>query len=147
MELNEKELAASADPAKSEEKGDRSTENEQPEPRKCCIRTEKIILIGIIAAILAIILVLVLCLTLIKKEKKKEVIEEETLYKENKEKYILGTYNAQKGIPLKLFNPSSLGLNNQGYSIEDISINNTRRLKQVAVYDGVLIPEEKSKSK
>ena len=145
MELNEKELAASADPVKPEEKGARTTENQESESRKCCISTEKIILIGIIAAILAIILVLVLCLTLIKKEKKKEVIEEETLYKENKEKYIVGTYNSQKGIPLKLFNPSSLGLNNQGYSIEDISTNNTRRLKQVAVYDGVLIPEETGK--
>ena len=146
MDLKEKELAFSAEPTQSEEKRVRTTENEEPEPKKYCISTEKIILIGIIAAILAIILIIVLCLTLIKKDKKKEESEEEALLKENKERYILGTYNMQKGIPLKIFHPSSLGLNSQSYRIEEVSSGKTRRLREVTIHDGVIIPEETNNS-
>ena len=142
MDLKEKQLSVLPEPTQSEEKRVRTTENDEPEPKKCCISTEKIILIGIIAAILAIILILVLCLTLIKKDKKKEENEEDALLKANKERYILGTYNMQKGIPLKIFNPSSLGLNSQGYRIEEVSSGKTRRLREVAIHDGVIIPEE-----
>ena len=51
----------------------------------------------------------------------------------------------QKGIPLKIFNPSSLGLDSQSYRIEEVSSGKTRRLREVAVHDGVdgvIIPEE-----
>ena len=35
MDLKEKELAASAEPTQSEEKRIRTTENDEPEPKKC----------------------------------------------------------------------------------------------------------------
>ena len=146
MDLKEKELTTSVEQTQSEEKRVRTIENEEPEPKKCCISTEKIILIGMIAVILAIILILVLCLTLIKKDKNKEENEESALLKANKERYILGTYNMQKGIPLKIFNPSSLGLDSQSYRIEEVSSGKTRRLREVTIHDGVIIPEETNNS-
>ena len=46
------------------------------------------------------------------------------------ENYITGTYKSQKGIPLKLFNPSILGLSDKNYTLEEIGTNNTRRLQK-----------------
>ena len=57
------------------------------------------------------------------------------------ENYIAGIYRAQKGIPLKLFNPSRLGLSDQNYTLEEIGTNNTRRLQEFNITDGVITPE------
>ena len=43
---------------------------------------------------------------------------------------------------MRLFNPSKIGLNEQNYTIkESTSKNNTRRLQELNVIDGIIIPE------
>ena len=92
------------------------------------------ILLAIFIPIILIILIIVLCVTLIKKKKDEPKINEEY-------NYITATYNSQKGIPLKLFNPSRLGLTDHNYTIEQIDTRTTRRLEELNVTDGVIIPE------
>ena len=148
MDIKRKELDFPTIRMKSVKNEVRSTETEESNSKKCRLSRATKGILGMIFVVLVIILIIVLCKVNVKKEKKgeKEEKEEEILNKENKDKYIIGTYNAQKDIPLKLFNPSRLGLNDQNYNIDDISKkSNIRRLKQADIFDGVIIPEETGK--
>ena len=44
-------------------------------------------------------------------------------------------------MPLKLFNPSRIGLIDQNYTIKEFTTKSTRRLKELNITDGVIIPE------
>ena len=117
-------------------KMDNEEENNQipkADNNKTCMDKKKIIIISIVASVLVIVLVVVLCVTLIKKKKKIPEINEES--------YITATYNSQKGVPLKLFNPSRMGLSDQNYTIQEINTNKTRRLQELNIRDGTIIPE------
>ena len=97
-------------------------------------KKKTIILVSIIITVIVAILIVVLSITLTKKKK----IERKKTSKNN---YIIGVYNSQKGIPLKIFNPSRIGLSEQNYTLEIFNINNTRRLQELNNIDGVIIPE------
>ena len=97
------------------------------------------IIILIIAASAILAMIILICVYLLIK-KKDEQKQSETSKPE--EYYILGTYNAKKGVPLKLFNPSKIGLDDKNYTIkQQISNNTMRRLKEIIATDGVIIPE------
>ena len=144
MNPNGNESCDIANKSKHNEKNIIATETAESKPKRCCISPKNIILLSIMISVFILILTIALSLTLIKKKKKIEVIEEETkiIPQDPNEKYIIGTYYSQKDVPLKLFNPVRIGLEDQNYFIEDVSINRTRRLYQQKHDDGVIIPEE-----
>ena len=111
------------------------------------ISKKKTLLIGIIISVIILILIIILCVKYVKKKerskgsnitKEKETEKENIIYNNNiisnynaqkdKSAYIIGTYRTKKGIPLKIFNPSRIGLSYKNYTIDEININNTRRL-------------------
>ena len=118
--------------------------NEAPEEDKkenenesCMRKNKKILLAILISSIVLIILVVLLCVFLIKKEKEEEY---EDQY------YVIGTYKAEKGVPLKLFNPSKIGLKEENYTVEEITqFSNIRRLQQINITDGIYIPDKDGK--
>ena len=114
-------------------------EDNKKEKTSCCKKNKNIIIITIISSIVLITAVVLLCVFLIKKKKDDEE-------KSENEFYIIGTYKAEKGIPLKLFNPSKIGLTDKNYIVEEITQNNnTRRLQQINITDGIYIPEKDEK--
>ena len=146
MNPNEDELSAGEKIKQPEEKNVKQTEEETTEskPKTCCISSKNILILSIMISILLLILILALCLTLIKKDKKTEDTEKDPkiVSEDPNEKYIIGTYYSQKDVPLKLFNPARIGLEDQNYAIEEISTNKTRRLYEQKHVDGVIIPED-----
>ena len=114
-------------------------EDNKKDKTSCCKKNKNIIIITIISSIVLITAVVLLCVFLIKKKKDDEE-------KSENEFYIIGTYKAEKGIPLKLFNPSKIGLTDKNYIVEEITQNNnTRRLQQINITDGIYIPEKDEK--
>ena len=115
-----------------------NTENDNKEENNnssCCKKNKKMLIIILILSIIVITCVVLLCVFLIKKKKKEDIIEINS-------SYVIGTYKAEKGVPLKLFNPSKIGLKEGNYMVEEISqINNTRRLEQINITDGIYIPQ------
>ena len=115
-----------------------NTENDNKEENNnssCCKKNKKMLIIILILSIIVITCVVLLCVFLIKKKKKEDIIEIDS-------SYVIGTYKAEKGVPLKLFNPSKIGLKDGNYMVEEIShINNTRRLEQINITDGIYIPQ------
>ena len=97
------------------------------------------IIILIIAASAILAMIILICVYLLIKQKDDQKQSETS---KPEEYYILGTYNAKKGVPLKLFNPSKIGLDDKNYTIkQQISNNTMRRLKEIIATDGVIIPE------
>ena len=97
------------------------------------------IIILIIAASAILAMIILICVYLLIKQKDEQKQSETS---KPEEYYILGTYNAKKGVPLKLFNPSKIGLDDKNYTIkQQISNNTMRRLKEIIATDGVIIPE------
>ena len=145
MNQNENDIKTSKNPMKSK---DNINTYKKEEPNSQTIykneeintqtgfnkKFKTILLIAIPACILIAIVIIIVCVVVSKKENiHKEIINEY---------YITGTYNAKKDVPLKLFNPSRIGLNDQNYTVEEIGKNNnTRRLQQLDVTDGVIFPE------
>jgi hypothetical protein len=108
------------------------TKNPQTKESKPSNKNRKLIIIlAIVITVVIIALIIVLCIILRNKKKEDKITEN----------YIAGIYRAQKGIPLKLFNPSRLGLSDQNYTLEEIGTNNTRRLQEFNITDGVITPE------
>ena len=98
----------------------------QPAPKKSKL---KFIFI-IIGIILVIAIAAILSVYFIKKNEKKE---EETVENLDEDKnYITATYKVKEGQEIKAFNPSSIGLNEDDYSIYEIEegSNTLRRLKE-----------------
>ena len=120
------------------------TEANEPDTKSRCLNAKNIKILVIMISIFVIIAIVALCIILIKIKKKNEEEKYVISYKEPEEnKYILTIYNSQKGIPLRLFNPSRIGLDEQNYTIDEIGPSNTtRRLREVAITDGVIVPEE-----
>ena len=149
MDLKEKELTATTNRLKSEDKSSKNTEVDESDTQSRCINSKNIKILAIMIAIFVIIIIIVLCITLINRNKKKDEEKDDLSYKaiqiqETEEIiYILATYNSQRSIPLRLFNPSRIGIDEQNYTIDEIGPSNTtRRLREVAITDGVIIPEE-----
>ena len=110
---------------------DNDKDNNNDNNISCWKKNKKILLIVLICSIVVILLVVLLCVFLIKKKDKNK-----------NEYYVIGTYNAEKRKPLKLFNPSKIGLKDDNYLVEKISqTNNKRNLNQLNITDGVYIPE------
>ena len=129
MSLNSNEYAIS----ENGEQTEKPTNKKTPTLEK---NSTKLYLIILIVSLIIIVAGIILCVVLIKK---KEPKQQESPKQKN---YILGTYNAQKGVPLKLFNPSKIGLDDESYEIKEIlSTNNTRRLQDASITDGAIIPE------
>ena len=94
-----------------------------------------ILLITSVSFVLLVLLAVLLCVLLM--NKKEDEIQQY---------YLIASYNAEKKIPLKLFNPSKIGLKDDNYTVEIINQNkNTRRLEQLNITDGVYIPETDEK--
>jgi len=115
----------------------------------CWKKNKKIIIITLISSIIFIVGIVLLCVFLTKKEKEIEYENEKEIENENEYYiigYIIGTYKAEKGVPLKLFNPSKIGLKDENYKVEEITQNNNnnnqRRLQQINIKDGIFIPEK-----
>ena len=133
MEYDEKDLSPTTKRTFQE---DKEVNPKKEESKQSTWNKKKIkMLLYILIPILVIVLVIVLCETLIKKKKEDEKKEA------NNYNYITVTYNAQKGVPLKLFNPSRLGLTENDYTLEQINTGTTRRLQELNITDGVFIPE------
>ena len=146
MNRNEDELSAETKIKQPKEKNVKQTEEEKDESKSktCCISTKNILILSIMITIFVLIIILSLCLTLIKKDKKTEEREKDPkiVHEDKSEKYIIGTYYSEKDVPLRLFNPTRIGLEDQNYVTEDISTNRTRRLYEQKHVDGVIIPED-----
>ena len=119
-------------PIKSEEDYIRDFKIKESKPKTICNKKQKIALLAVIISFI-VIGIITLIYILIILDKKTEKI--------SKGNYIISTYNSKEGIPLKLFNPSRIGLNDQNITIEEISANNKRTLQQINITDGVIIPE------
>ena len=128
MNPNEKEI----NPSSKEEKPITPAEKVEATPNLDPDKKKKIIIISsIIGGIIVVALIIVLCVVLTRKKKKK-----------NPEISIIGTYNARQDVPLRIFNPSRIGLSDQNYTIQYVTnITQTRRLQQIDVRDGIIIPE------
>jgi len=119
-------------------KGDKNDNNNE----SCWRKNKKILLAILIPSIVLIVLVVLLCVFLIKKKEKEEEYEHHF--------YVIGTYKAEKGVPLKLFNPSKIGLKEENYTVEEITqVGNKRKkkrkLKQINITDGIYIPDKDEK--
>ena len=117
----------------------------------CWKKNKKIIIITFISSIIFIVDIVLLCIFLTKKVKEIEYENEKENENENKNEYyiigyIIGTYKSEKGVPLKLFNPSKIGLRDENYKVEEITQNNNnknqRRLQQINIKDRVFILEK-----
>ena len=138
MNLNDKVIAYSSNRMKNEEREDKKETAQNSDSDSDSDKKKKIIIISIIiGAVVLIALIIVLCVVLTRKKKKED--ENETI---NSEKSIIGTYNARKDVPLRIFNPSRIGLSDQNYTIQYVTnTTQTRRLQQIDIRDGVIIPE------
>lgn len=119
-------------------KGDKNDNNNE----SCWRKNKKILLAILIPSIVLIVLVVLLCVFLIKKKEKEEEYEHHF--------YVIGTYKAEKGVPLKLFNPSKIGLKEENYTVEEITqVGNKRKkkrkLQQINITDGIYIPDKDEK--
>ena len=106
-------------------------------------KNKKKLLIIIEISLVLITVIVLLCVFLIKKKKtyNTEKIENKIEF------YIIGTYEAEKGIPIKLFNPSEIGLTDENYTVEIVKINNinTTTPQKINVTEGIYIPEKDEK--
>ena len=84
-------------------------DNDNDKNISCWEKNKKILLIVLIRSIIVILLVVLLFVFLFKKKDKNK-----------NEFYVIGTYNAEKRIPLKLFNPSKIGLKDNNYNVEKL---------------------------
>ena len=130
MNLNDKVIAYSSNRMKNEETEDKKETAPNLDPDK---KKKIIIISSIIGGIIVVALIIVLCVVLTRKKKKKN---------KNPEISIIGTYNARQDVPLRIFNPSRIGLSDQNYTIQYVTnTTQTRRLQQIDIRDGVIIPE------
>ena len=115
-----------------------TSENSPPSPR---IKLKTILIITILSSIL-IAVIITLGVVLTRKDDNKRSFRLHEKKQESTQHIISGTYNTKRGVPLRLFNPSKIGLNEQNYTVkESTSKNNTRRLQELNVIDGIIIPE------
>ena len=102
MNLNDKVIAYSSNRMKNEETEDKKETAQNSDSDSDSDKKKKIIIISIIiGAVVLIALIIVLCVVLTRKKKKKN---------KNPEISIIGTYNARQDVPLRIFNPSRIGL-------------------------------------
>lgn len=103
----------------------------------------------VIPSLILIVVVIILCVVFGKKNPKKdpplpepERESDPKIQIKPEEYYISATYNAKKEVPLKIFNPSRIGLIKQNYIIKELTTNNNiRRLQELNIIDGVIVPE------
>ena len=119
-------------PMKSEEDYIRDPKIKESRSKTICNKKQKIALLAVCISFIVIAIITLICILIIKDKKTEKI---------SKGNYIISTYNSQEGIPLKLFNPSRIGLNDQNITIEEIGANNKRNLQQINITDGVIIPE------
>ena len=105
-------------------------------------KKSKLILITLIISIIIVIALVVICIYFIKKnpEKKEKTVENI----DEEQNYITATYQVKEGQEIKAFNPSSVGLGEDDYSIYEIEeISNTlRRLKEKNKKNGHVFSEK-----
>ena len=161
MDINSNELNISNNENISEKKknglkkGSSNPQNNQPQSSNNIGRNT--LLIVIIPLIVIVVVVVLYVVVLKKKSKKTSPSEPETesspVEKPEPEKepeteieefFISASYNAKRRVPLKIFNPSRIGLTDQNYTIKEFTTKNNRRrrrLQELNVTDGVIIPE------
>ena len=105
-------------------------------------KKSKLILITLIISIIIVIALVVICIYFIKKNPEKKEKSVENIDEE--QNYITATYHVKEGQEIKAFNPSSVGLGEDDYSIYEIEeISNTlRRLKEKNKKNGHVFSEK-----
>lgn len=116
----------------------------QNEPQDRKIIRKYLIIIPIV--ILIIIIICLILYLILSKNKKKPSPKENDNIKVNNDNhyyYFKATYQSKKGEQIKLFNPSSLGLNESEYYVFESSGNSTlRRLRYIESTNGAIIGDE-----
>ena len=139
--MSRNEIKLSSNRIKSDEEKVSFPQEKKTTPEKSNKNTLKMQLLILLIAGIVIAIIIVLCVLLVKKKEKEKEEETNIENTENTDTHIIALYNSKKGVPLKVFNPSRMGLNEQNYTIEDMHSNNARRLKQIKANNGFIIPE------